>query len=101
MHSIDLAWRRFPYRYNQPKVHDTAQPDAVVLHDHGDVAEADFSLGGIAALISLQTGSNVFAFILFEPVSLFGASSRLVNVHGVLDKCLDGILTMTGKRRRK
>jgi hypothetical protein len=78
---------------NESKVHERSEPDAVVLHDIADVADTDVTLGGVAALVSLQPCSHIIALIFLEPQCLLGAALELA----VLFQRHSKALTRTGK----
>lgn len=57
-------------RDDEAQVHEAAEPNTVIGHDGKNVAEADASLGGIAAGVGLQAGLDVGTLVLVEPLGL-------------------------------
>lgn len=65
------------HRNNKSKVHESPEPDAVVLQDIHGVGEADLALCSVTALVGLQSRPHVFALVLPKPLGLLRATRRL------------------------
>jgi hypothetical protein len=58
-------------RYNQPKVHETADEDLGVFEDFQDVSGGDGSFAGGFALVDFQSGFDVGTLVFGEPFTFF------------------------------
>ena len=58
-------------RDNHAKVHEAAEPDAVILHNVEGVLEGDGTLGSVVTLVGGQLGHEIGALILLEEAGLF------------------------------
>lgn len=56
---------------DEAQVHEAAQPDLVILEAASDVAAGDLALNGGVALVDAETGDDVGALLLGEPLRIF------------------------------